>query len=77
MIQDADSENWRYLIKTRILDADWDSQLDLRHWLRLHVGEPYLNWTTTPFVDDIQDGYIIAVKLKREQDAVLVALRWS
>jgi hypothetical protein len=72
----ADAENWCYQIKTRVSDSDWASEHELRHWLRLHIGEPYLDWVTGPLIA-YSGGYSVAVKLKREEDAVMVALRWS
>ena len=45
----------------------------VRQWCRENIGKPYIDWETFPVFDPEQIG----VKVRTEEHAALVTLKWT
>lgn len=59
-----------YKIMTLVTWKNTKQINNIRSWLTVNIGEPYVFWMT-----DYYDGHVY-VKFKQENDALLFALRW-
>jgi hypothetical protein len=67
----------KHTIVTKVRDNE--DLKELRRWLMVNVGTPYKEWRT--FINNSEysaDGrYYVGVHLRTEEQATMVALRWS